>query len=36
MIEAIQPLGRTTFGNPVNVGNVLTEEEALQLLNEWV
>ncbi|MBD0286812.1 MAG: hydrolase [Flavisolibacter sp.] len=32
----MQPLGRTTFGNPVNVGNVLTEEEALQLLNEWV
>lgn len=36
MSEAIQPLGRTTFGDPANAGNVLTEEEALQLLNEWV
>lgn len=35
MTEAIQPLGRTTFGDPANTGNVLTEEEALQLLNEW-
>lgn len=36
MTEAIQPLGRTTFGDPANTGNVLTEEKALQLLNEWV
>lgn len=35
MTEAIQPLGRTTFGDPANTGNVLTEEKALQLLNEW-
>ena len=36
MAKAIQPLGRTTFGNPANNGNVLHEEEALSLLNEWV
>jgi predicted hydrolase (HD superfamily) len=36
MAEAIQPLGRTTFGDPSNSGNVLTEQEALQLLTEWV
>lgn len=36
MAEAIQPLGRTTFGNPSNTGNVLSETEALQILNEWV
>jgi predicted hydrolase (HD superfamily) len=36
MTEAIQPLGRTRFGDPANTGNVLTEQEALQLLNEWV
>lgn len=36
MAEAIQPLGRTTFGDAANTGNVLTEQEALQLLNEWV
>ena len=36
MAEAIQPLGRTSFGDPTNVGNVLTSEEALKLLNEWV
>jgi predicted hydrolase (HD superfamily) len=29
-------LGRTTFGNPANTGNVLTEQEALAFLNEWV
>lgn len=29
-------LGRTTFGNPANTGNVLTETEAVQLLNDWV
>ena len=36
MGEAIQPLGRTTFGNPANTGNVIPEQEALSLLNEWV
>jgi predicted hydrolase (HD superfamily) len=34
--EPIQPIGRDTFGDPANAGNVLTEQEALQLLNEWV
>jgi predicted hydrolase (HD superfamily) len=33
---AIQPLGRTTFGDPANTGNVMTEKEALELLYEWV
>lgn len=36
MAEAIQPLGRSTFGNPANAGNVISEKEALDLLNEWV
>jgi len=36
MAEAIQPLGRTHFGDVANSGNVLSEEEALQILNEWV
>jgi predicted hydrolase (HD superfamily) len=36
MAEAIQPLGRSSFGSPANRGNVLSEEEALNLLNEWV
>jgi predicted hydrolase (HD superfamily) len=36
MAEAIQPLGRTSFGDPANAGNVLTEKEATDLLNEWV
>jgi predicted hydrolase (HD superfamily) len=36
MTEAIQPLGRTQFGDPGNTGNVLTRDEALQLLEEWV
>lgn len=29
-------LNRNTFGNKVNYGKVLTKEEALQLLNDWV
>ena len=33
---AIQPLGRTNFGDPANSGNLLPESEALELLNEWV
>ena len=36
MAESIQPLGQTEFGNPANAGNVLTEAEALTLLEEWV
>lgn len=29
-------LGRTSFGNPSNKGNVLTKEQAEALLNDWV
>jgi predicted hydrolase (HD superfamily) len=29
-------LGRSTFGDPKNSGNVMSIEEATQLLNEWV
>ena len=29
-------LGRSSFGNPENIGKVLTLEEAHQLLNDWV
>lgn len=36
MAEAIQPLGRTTFGDPADKDHVLTENEALSLLHEWV
>src|SRR3954467_5611416 len=36
MSEAIQPLGRNSFGDPSNAGNVMSHEDALQLLNEWV
>jgi len=36
MVEAIQPLGRTTFGDAANKDNVLSSEEALELLNSWV
>lgn len=36
MAEAIQPLGRTSFGDTANTGNVLSEQAALNLLNEWV
>lgn len=35
MSEISLHLGRTTFGNPANTGNVLSTEEALQLLAEW-
>jgi predicted hydrolase (HD superfamily) len=35
-MEAIQPLNRTTFGDPANAGKVLSSEEALQLLYSWV
>jgi predicted hydrolase (HD superfamily) len=36
MAEAIQPLGRSVFGDPANAGKVMSENEALQLLNDWV
>ena len=29
-------LNRSTFGNPVNAGNVLTRDDAEKLLNDWV
>ena len=29
-------LGRSSFGDPANTGNVLSEAEALDLLNSWV
>ncbi|MBC6491754.1 hydrolase [Flavihumibacter stibioxidans] len=29
-------LGRTIFGDPVNAGNTMTEQEALELLRDWV
>jgi len=29
-------LGRTTFGNPANAGNLMSVEEANELLSEWV
>lgn len=29
-------LGRDSFGNPGNAGNVLTRQEATELLNSWV
>ena len=35
-MESIQPLNRTSFGNPSNKGNVLSQAEALDLLNSWV
>ena len=36
MEAAIQSLGRTTFGDAANQGNVLSTEEAQELLNNWV
>jgi predicted hydrolase (HD superfamily) len=33
---ATHNLGRTSFGDPKNAGNLMTIEEAHQLLNEWV
>src|SRR6478735_4605996 len=33
---SIHTLGRSSFGNPENTGNVLTLEEAHVLLNDWV
>ena len=36
MNEGIQPLERTEFGDPANTGNILSEKEAMLLLEEWV
>jgi predicted hydrolase (HD superfamily) len=36
MAEAIQPLGRNKFGDPANAGKVMPQQEALDLLNNWV
>lgn len=36
MAKAIQPLGRSTFGDPANAGNVLSADDALALLTDWV
>jgi predicted hydrolase (HD superfamily) len=36
MSAALQPIGRTKFGDAANGGNVLSENEALNLLNDWV
>jgi predicted hydrolase (HD superfamily) len=36
MSEPTLLLNRTTFGNPENAGNVLTVDEALALLYDWV
>ncbi len=33
---SVHHLGRTEFGDPGNTGNLMTIEEAHQLLNEWV
>jgi predicted hydrolase (HD superfamily) len=33
---AAHNLGRTSFGDPKNAGNLMTLEEAHQLLNDWV
>lgn len=35
-MEAIQPLNRISFGDPANAGKVLSSEEAMQLLYNWV
>lgn len=36
MSDASLALNRSTFGDPLNEGNVLTEEEAMTLLRNWV
>jgi len=33
---AVQPLGRSTFGDPSNKGNLMSIDEGLTLLNDWV
>ena len=36
MSSPILALGRSNFGDPANTGKLLSREEALALLNEWV
>lgn len=36
MSSPILALGRSSFGDPVNTGKLLSQEEAHALLNEWV
>ena len=36
MSSTILALGRNSFGNPANTNKLLTPQEALTLLNEWV
>jgi predicted hydrolase (HD superfamily) len=36
MEAAIQPLGRTEFGDPNNKGNIWSTEKALAFLQDWV
>ena len=33
---SIQQLGRSSFGDPSNCGNLLSIQEFHQLLNDWV
>lgn len=33
---AVQPLGRSTFGDPANTGNLISITDANALLNDWV
>src|SRR5437763_16092050 len=35
-MEPVQPIGRSTFGDARNKDNVLSENEALQILIDWV
>ena len=35
-MSAVQPLGRSTFGNPANAGKTMSIGEAHALLNEWI
>ncbi len=36
MTEPILALNRNTFGDPAHTGNVMSETEAVELLNSWV
>lgn len=36
MTDQSRFLNRSEFGDPLNAGNLLSDEEALQLLNDWV
>ena len=35
-MEPVQPIGRSTFGDHANRGKLLSQEDAIQLLNDWV